>query len=745
MLRSPRITLRLAATLALATSALPARAQRPQGAPEEGPRIEARSITFVGREALPEYLLVNTLDHQASQCRLVLLLPFCKVFPTIYFIEKEWLDREMLGKDITRLRVLYWRAGYRHARVDTVITPRKGRGGRGAVDVTFVIDEGAPTVVSALDVEHPDGVLSPSRLNGLVRLRAGRPLSIFQLDSTLAGLRDALWDEGYGDAAIDTTVPPPDASGNVPVRLVVHAGAPTRIGEVRVTGNEHLSAATIRRALTVRPGRPYRRSDLVESERQLLTQSPLLRRALFVTPPTGDTLKDIELAVREGDVVQARIGAGFNTADYFQAAALLAHRDFLGGARRAELRAAVGNLLARQLAGSFPFRDAPGGDESLLAPSWQTSLDLVQPWAWSPASAAGITLFAGRRVLPGVVADRSAGAALQLSHELAPRTPLGGGWRVETIRAEGGDVYFCAAFGVCDASAAASLREPHRLSPIAASAWRDRTNDLENPTGGTNMGVDAEVAGPFTLSDFAHVRVQGDAAFFRRLGAQKQPGWLPTVLAFRVRAGLARPLAGSDRIDGERLLHPRKRLYAGGASSVRGYMENQLGPRVLRAGRRDLLAAGCTDATIADGTCDPSGVPDKLLEARPLGGGALVEASGEWRYPLERKTIAVAFVDAGWLGEGGVQPAGFGVGGAWDVTPGAGLRYRSPLGVIRLDIGVRLRSSETLPVLTTTSDDPRTATVVRLRDLEWDPLADRHFIGRLLGHTTLHFSMGQAF
>jgi outer membrane protein insertion porin family/translocation and assembly module TamA len=208
---------------------------------------------------------------------------------------------------------------------------------------------------------------------------------------------------------------------------------------------------------------------------------------------------------------------------------------------------------------------------------------------------------------------------------------------------------------------------------------------------------------------------------------------------------VARPLAGSGRLDGERLLHPRKRLYAGGASSVRGYMENQLGPRVLRAGRGDLLAAGCTDATIADGTCDPTPVADKRLEARPVGGGALLEASGEWRYPVQRKMIAVGFVDAGWLGEAGVRPAGFGVGGAWDVTPGAGLRYRSPLGVIRLDLGVRLRGSETLPVLTTTSDDPRTARVVRLGDRAWDPTGDRNAVGRILGHTTLHFSMGQAF
>lgn len=728
----------------IAAVAPSAGAQRPQGAPDDGPRIEARSIEYEGRAAIPEFVLNNTLDHQASQCRLVLIAPLCKAFPTIFFIEKEWLDREMLGKDITRLRVLYWRAGYRHARIDTVITPRAGRAGHAAVDVLFRIDEGAPTTLGSLVVEHPDAILPRARMAELVRLREGAPLSIFQLDSTLSGIRDALWNLGYGDATVDTTMPPPDASGRVAMRLVVRAGPPTRVGEVRITGNTHVSNETLRRALLVRPGQPYRRSDLLESERHLMTQAPILRRALFVTPASGDTLKSLELAVREGPVAQMRVSGGFTTADYGQASVLLAHRDFLGGARRAEVRAAAGNLFAWALAGTFPFRAAPGGDDPLLAPAWQTSLDLVQPWAWSPGSAAGITLFAGRRVLPGVVADRSAGASLQLRHEVSTRFPLGAGWRVEQIRAEGGDVYFCAAFGVCDAGAAAALRGSHRLSPVSASAWRDRTDDLENPTTGTVGGVDVEHASAATRSDFAHTRVHGDAAYFRRTRPPRNPGWLPTVLALRARAGLARAHEGSDRV-GDRLLHPRKRLYAGGAGSVRGYMENQLGPRVLRAGRGDLLAAGCTDATIADGRCDASRVPARRLEARPLGGGAVVEASVEWRHPLQRKMIAVGFVDAGWLGEAGVRPAGFRVGGRWDVTPGAGLRYRSPLGVFRLDLGMRLRGNERLPVLATTSDDPRTARVVALGEREWNPVEHRNVVGRVLGRTTLHFSMGQAF
>ena len=37
--------------------------------------------------------------------------------------------------------------------------------------------------------------------------------------------------------------------------------------------------------------------------------------------------------------------------------------------------------------------------------------------------------------------------------------------------------------------------------------------------------------------------------------------------------------------------------------------QNQLGPRVLRVRGEDLVANGCTDASIADGSCDPNAVP----------------------------------------------------------------------------------------------------------------------------------------
>ena len=158
-----------------------------------------------------------------------------------------------------------------------------------------------------------------------------------------------------------------------------------------------------------------------------------------------------------------------------------------------------------------------------------------------------------------------------------------------------------------------------------------------------------------------------------------------------------------------------------------------------------LLAVGCTDATIASGGCDPSGVPNDEVFARPTGGSSVVEASAEVRVPLAKQLSGVAFVDGAYVGTSGLSTVAKGKGA---VTPGLGFRYRSPLGVLRLDFGLRPVGRETLPVVVAVPDAAGADRVVRLtREKSYSPVADPspgtlRAIGRRI---VVHFAMGQAF
>ena len=121
------------------------------------------------------------------------------------------------------------------------------------------------------------------------------------------------------------------------------------------------------------------------------------------------------------------------------------------------------------------------------------------------------------------------------------------------------------------------------------------------------------------------------------------------VLATRFKIGTIWSYSESDFVP------PEERFYAGGSYSVRGYSRSKLGP---------------TDTY-----------------GNPIGGKSLLEGSVEFRFPLAGSFGLVAFVDAGNVWEPTItyklKEIAYAVG--------AGLRYETPVGPVRLDAAHTLR------------------------------------------------------
>jgi hypothetical protein len=74
------------------------------------------------------------------------------------------------------------------------------------------------------------------------------------------------------------------------------------------------------------------------------------------------------------------------------------------------------------------------------------------------------------------------------------------------------------------------------------------------------------------------------------------------------------------------------------------------------------------------------------------------------------------------------------------ITPGIGIRYSSPVGPIRADLGLNPGGSETLPVVTENIVNG-VRSLVRLKQSRvYNPTA-----GGLLNRLVLHLSIGEAF
>ncbi len=178
--------------------------------------------------------------------------------------------------------------------------------------------------------------------------------------------------------------------------------------------------------------------------------------------------------------------------------------------------------------------------------------------------------------------------------------------------------------------------------------------------------------------------------------------------------------------------------------SVRGFAENELGPQVLEVRRTSLLAAGCTDVTIAAGSCDPTPIPSSEFFTRPTGGSSLIEGGAELRLSLGGKLGGVIFLDGAYVGTSGLDLPAPGRGA---ITPGGGLRYRSPLGVLRLDVGVRPVGERSLPVVAAITDASGIERIVVLsREKSYSPVDPNPGVLRSLARRlVVHFAMGQAF
>ena len=225
-----------------------------------------------------------------------------------------------------------------------------------------------------------------------------------------------------------------------------------------------------------------------------------------------------------------------------------------------------------------------------------------------------------------------------------------------------------------------------------------------------------------------------------------------------MRGGWVGALRGTNRAlgvvgpDEELVVHPRKRFYAGGSISVRGFGERQLGPRVLTVSPTALTdtarAAPCTSASIQDLSCDPNiaGLKSTAFQPQPLGGNAVLEASVEYRFPLSpsRGISAAVFVDGAIIGTN--QLSGL-LRSTAAVTPGFGLRMDTPVGPVRLDLGIRPLLVEDLPVVTQVTNADGSAGLVTLNTTRrYDPVENSgRFLNQILSRLRLHLAIGPPF
>ncbi|HXH05478.1 MAG TPA: BamA/TamA family outer membrane protein [Vicinamibacterales bacterium] len=543
---------------------------------------------------------------------------------------KRYFDREQFEADLRRIEAFYADRGYPDAKVasfDVELSERQD-----SVRITVRIEEGRPILVERIEFTGFD-VIPPDhfrRLRESVPLREGAPRDRAAVQLTRERALDELRDHGYPYARVEVREEP---AGERAVAITYRAepGTIAYFGPIEIVGNTSVDDDVVRRQLTYRPGQLFRYGQIQESQRRLYGLE-LFEFANIETVQPENPAAEVptRVTVTEGKHRKVEFSIGWGSEEKVRAEGRWRHVNFFGGARTLGLQARWSSL-DRGLRASFN-----------------------QPYLFHPAYSLDLTAENWHSDQPAYRLDSRGGRAT-VTRQIAAGEPLGPRRAVTT--ASLGLVYQWEDYAISrEALEDLSFRDELialRLDPRTGTGGgllvgldfdlqRNTTGNLLDARQGYFAGLHLERAGGWLPGDFDYYELSLEGRHYWTIAER-------FVWANRLRVAT---IDGPDPI-GEHVPF-FKRYFLGGSSSLRGWGRFEVSP---------LSGAGL-----------------------PLGGHSMLEASSEIRAPVWGNLSLVLFADAGnaWTAPWGVDLGDL----RYDVGPG--LRYLTPVGPFRLDIGYQL-------------------------------------------------------
>jgi outer membrane protein insertion porin family len=667
--RAPLSHAAFATTLALSVAVSPVRALGQETAcGKTAPEIT--TVSFRGNEAVPTSDLESTIETApSSRLRRV----------TRVLGSRSCLAEGGLLRDVARLTLYYRRKGYPRVAVDTAVE----RGVRHGVRVQFSIRENEPTIVDSIEVRGVADTAIRRRLRRAIHLRVGDPLDRFSLDATsnamVAGLRRA----GYLTATARRGERVDSAARHAIAWIDVNMGTRVRVGEVRVdtrgvdSGRPRIPAARVENLTRLQPGAVLGSQELSEARRGLdavgLFDEVRISLDSIQTRPSGDGTANVNVAVVEGSANEVRLRAGYGTLDCFRLQLQANRAAVFRRPGRLELTT---NLSKVAVGAPLDFAPSLCSSEVQADPYSQRlnyyaggtyAIPSLGPRGWTRS----VSLYTERRSeYLAYLKTTYIGGSVSLSHRLGRHWGTTLGYDLSYGRTEAEPAVLCATFSACLASERAQFTESLPFGLLSTVFTFDNTDIPVDPTRGASVRTELRIA-PQWLGTAVRQQVVGarfNTAGYVRLNER-------TVLAGRVAGAVVTTLPGAQFIpQGER-------LFVGGASTVRGFQQNAVGPRVYLADSVRFEISG------ADTLLWAVPADSNHWQAVPAGGTATVVANVELRVrpPVLTSYLQfVAFVDAGnvWTRETSqIEKTPI------FITPGVGARLSTPIGPVRFDIG----------------------------------------------------------
>jgi outer membrane protein assembly complex protein YaeT len=555
-----------------------------------------------------------------------------------------------LDADLSAIEELYRRRGFASVKVDASVEPMPGIDPDADIPVVvrIAITENARTIVSSVRVEGNQSVAAAELLEGLA-LRPGGEFFATQLALDRDAVQLKYANLGFLSATVAAAPEVSEDGSRADIVFTVREGPRVFVEHVLIVGNRRTSVETIERELQIKPGDPLGVAKVTESQRRL-TALGLFRRTRIAQLTHGnETTRDLLISVEEAPPTTVGYGGGIEagpnivTADGVASEELvLAPRAFFEITRRnlfGKNRSI--NLFTRI---SLRPQDAAGRSFS----EYRLLGTFREPRVFGSPADAFLTAVAEQQHRSSFNFARR-GFIAEVGRRVTRALSVSGSYQIQRTE------LFDEKIDEDDRLIIDRLFPQVRLSSFSGAAIHDTRDDQLDPGAGGYVSVNAQVASRRIGSEVGLAKSYAAAQLFRTL-----PGPRRVVLAASGRLGTAVGF-GPEAV---KELPASERFFAGGDTTVRGFALDQLG----------------TPAVI-----DKNGFP--------IGGNALVIFNVELR-----ALVAGGFGGVGFFDSGNIFARTTDIDlGQLRSAAGFGVRYRSPIGPIRVDLGFKLNRKDIVP------------------------------------------------
>jgi outer membrane protein assembly factor BamA len=631
------------------------------------------------------------------------------ITPNSLFVRPHF-SRRMLDADAISMKNLYAANGFLSAAV-TATTSNENKQKGGNLQVHFEINEGKQTLISSLKIEGMKAI-SEDEIRGVLGSLPGQPYSEISISSDRDNVLALYFNQGFPNATFAWSVEPDDSktatestdgsAGHVtgdnskdptgglpieraqPMKLIykIQEGPQVFVSRILLAGYYRTRPNVIQREVKLEAGQPLREGDVVESQQKLYNLGVFNRVTVSAQNTNGtDPNKDVVVLVEEAKRYTIAYGGGF------EAQRLASTTDPTGGEVQASPRGifeiAKQNFTGRADSLSLKLRGSTIEGRALLAYS------VPRPFDIKNLSFQATAYIEKTQDINTFTQTRYEGN-LQVTDQLSPRSSLLIRYAFRKVALSNLNI---------PPQEVPLFNQPTLVSEFSGTWYRDTRDNPADATKGSFNTADFSVAGTAIGSSASFIRVFFQNSTYRPINRN----WS---FARSLRIGFLQPYASTVSLTFPaqtstppvQVIPLPERLYGGGGTSLRGFALNQAGPR-------------------------------DSLTGFPVGGQAMLILNQELRFPLkipfvESKLGGAFFYDGGnvysrlsritlrWKPPVPVlQPAYPGqTPGRFNPeqcefnctnelnyfshTVGFGLRYATPVGPIRIDMGYEINQPD---------------------------------------------------